>query len=264
MKICILNQEKFHLETIDFYKKNFEIVDENEADIIVINNFKPIETGKVVACNSTGIEHIKSPEIISLQDEDLSDFTAVAELCLGMAIYTMRFFKKEEIKGKTLGIFGFGRIGKQLLRLIRPFGVYVFGYDKRANPKKGIDITELTIKSGEIIDMSTKMEDVLCQDIVSLHISATEENRNFIDKEKFAMMKDGAIFLNSARPWLVEEEGLKWALDNKLAGAWIDFQIPLIHPKLIKTTHLGGTTKESTKRSEMLIAQKLKKLYGDK
>lgn len=95
-------------------------------------------------------------------------------------------------------------------------------------------------------------------DIVSLHITADESNRNFMDKEKFRMMKDGAIFLNSSRGWLVDYEALKWALDNKLAACWTDFDLPIKHDKLITTSHIGGSTLESTRKSELLIAQKIK------
>ncbi len=245
MKIYLKNQENFYPETIEFYKNNFELVKEKDAEIIVINDFKTIETDKIVACNSTGIDHINAFEIISLRGEDLSDLTAVAELCLGKTILLTRTFKKEEIRGKTLGIIGYGRIGKQFEIYAKLVGMNVYHFDKE-EPEH--NLYNLLYKS----------------DIVSLHISANEENRNFFKKEYFEQMKDGAIFLNSTRPWLVEEKGLKWALDNKLAGAWFDFKITFIHPKLVTTNHLGGTTLESRKKSEMILAKKILKLYGGK
>ena len=64
-KIHVRNPKNFNRETIEFYRNNFEIVSEEEADIIVINDFKEANyPKKIVACNSTGIEHIKAKEII--------------------------------------------------------------------------------------------------------------------------------------------------------------------------------------------------------
>ena len=117
MKIYLRNQSNFHPETVDFYLNNFELTQPKDADVIVINDFSEIDTSIPVACNSTGIDHIKAPKIISLRGEDLSDLTAVPELCLGMAIFLTRLYKKEEIRGKTLGLIGYGRIAKQFAKM---------------------------------------------------------------------------------------------------------------------------------------------------
>jgi len=239
MKLYIKYLEKFHSETIDFYRKHFEIVDsKSKADVIVVNDFKKITANKIVACNTTGIDHIKSPKIISLRGEDLNELTAVPELCLGMAIYTMRIFKNQEVKEKTLGIIGYGRIGKQFANYAKCIGMKSVHYDEN--------------------DKRTNLDYVLKNsDIVSLHITADTRNKGFFNKKKFEKMKNGSILLNSARHWIVDSGCLKWALNNKLAGAWFDFELPFEHPKLITTSHLGGTTLESKKKSEMIIAKKL-------
>ena len=130
MKIYIPNPEKFFPETLEFYMSFAEFAGPDEADLVVINDFEPIESTKPVACNSTGLDHINAPEIISLRGEDLSDFTAVPELTLGIMIYLTRVFKREEIKGKTLGIIGSeGRIGKILTNMAEALGVNVIHYD---------------------------------------------------------------------------------------------------------------------------------------
>ena len=92
-KIFLRNPGNFNAETVEYYKTFAEFVPEEEADIIVINDFNPIKTKKIVACNSTGTDHIQAKRIIKLQGEDLSDYTAVAELCLGMMIIVTRLFK---------------------------------------------------------------------------------------------------------------------------------------------------------------------------
>jgi phosphoglycerate dehydrogenase-like enzyme len=245
MKFSLRNAEKFNPGTVAFYQEHFELVEEKDADVIVINDFEPITTDKIVACNSTGLDHIKAPEVISLRGEDLTDLTAVPELCLGMAILLTRELKREEIRGKTLGLIGYGRIAKKFERYAVEMGMNVVVCEK-GDPKV-------------LLEMS---------DIVSLHITADEDNRNFFDWEKFKFMKDGSILLNSARPWLVERDALKWALDHKLAGAWFDFDMPgsehIEHDNFVTTDHLGGTTKESRAKSELIIANKLLKRYGNR
>jgi phosphoglycerate dehydrogenase-like enzyme len=101
-------------------------------------------------------------------------------------------------------------------------------------------------------------------DIVVLSITSDEKNRDFMDQKKFQKMKSGAVFLNHSRPFLVNEEALKWALDNKLSACWFDFDMPFKHPKLITTSHLGGTTKESKAKSELILAKKLLREYASK
>ena len=244
--IHIVNPHKFHKETLDFYRKFCEETTFEKAEFIITTNFDPIEiTGnrKVHICsNTTGYDHInisKAPnaEIISLRGEDLSDITAVAELTLGMMIMLTRLFKNEEIKGKTLGLIGYGRIAKQLEVMARNMGMHILAHDKGS---KRI------------------LKDVLeYSDIISLHITADEENRNFIDKQMFKRMRDGAVFLNSARPWLVDIEVLRWALRNKLSVAWFDFTMPFQEKNLITTNHLGGSTKQSRAQTEQMIAEKV-------
>jgi len=106
------------------------------------------------------------------------------------------------------------------------------------------------------VNLNTLLQE---SDIVVLSITSDEVNRNFLDKSKFKRMKDGVILLNYSRPWLVHEQDLLWALNNKLSACWYDFDMPFQHPKLITTSHMGGTTKESKKRSELLIAKKIER-----
>ena len=99
-------------------------------------------------------------------------------------------------------------------------------------------------------------------DVVSVHITADEENRDWFNKEKFEQMKDGAILLNSSRAWLIEESSFQNALESgKISAAWSDFPVDFSHKNLTVTEHLGGTTIESRRKSEMLLAEKIKRIY---
>jgi len=245
--IHIVNPHKFNKETLDFYKEFCKETTFEKAEFIITTNFDPIEIvgdRKVYICtNTTGIEHLNisqapNAEIISLRGEDLSGITAVAELTLGMMIMVTRIFKGEEVKGKILGIIGYGRIGKQFHEMAENMGMTVIWYDKK--------------------DSNHVLKDLLEKsDIVSLHITADEKNRGWFDKSKFKRMKDESIFLNSARPWLVDEGAFKWALNNKLSASWVDFDIPFQHQRIVTTKHLGGATKESRAITEKIIAEKV-------
>lgn len=244
MKIYLRNQESFSPKAVDEYNKFATIVPEEEADLIVVNDFTPIETKKPVAINATCPDSVKSPHIIDLKGEDLSSVTAVAEWTLSNMIRLMRMQSPgEQMSYKTLGLIGFGRIAKQFAAMSKPHGMHIHAYD--------------------ISEYYNMLEAVLSSDVVSLHITASEENKNFMDRQKFEQMKDGSYFLNSSRPWLVDMEALKWALDNKLEGAWFDFELPFKHPKLLTTNHRGGDTREAKEHTELLIANKVKKYVSN-
>ena len=200
---------------------------------------------KAVFTRTTGRDHIdlkyceeKGIEVVNLKGEELTEVVAVPELTLWAMLELVRKRDGRELSTKKLGIIGYGRIGTLL-------------YDFASSL-----VDEIGVNDKEHPD--SKINDLLkWSDMVSLNISSTEDNRNFMDLEKFKIMKDGSYFLNSARGWLVDNDALKWALDNKLAGAWSDFPVPFEHPKLLVTNHVGGRTLESSQKTEVIIVNKL-------
>jgi len=132
MKVYLRNKEGFSEEARKFYESNFTITNENEADIIVANDFLEADyPDKIVARNSTAEDGIVAKEIVSLRGEDLSDLKGVSELTWAMIVYCLRVFKGEEARGKTLGIIGGnGRIAKHLIEIAEFLGVNVITYDK--------------------------------------------------------------------------------------------------------------------------------------
>ena len=164
------------------------------ADILVINDFKfkidkeIIDKVKAVFTRTTGLDHIdtdyakeKGVEVIPLKGEELGDVVAVPELCIGKMIELLRMGTPGyELKGKTLGLIGYGRVSKLVEKYALAFGTRV----------KWID--NFNVPDTEIF--KEDLANVLYSDIVSLHITASEENRNFMDLEKFKIMKEGAFF----------------------------------------------------------------------
>ena len=196
---------------------------------------------KLVATRTTGTDHITGKvEVIKLVGEELTDVRAVPELCLQKMLELLRRDGRE-LSGKTVGLIGYeGRISKILREFLEPITEDIWGIEKGTEAQ---DIKHFLNSC----------------DVVSLNISSTEENRGFMDRSKFEMMKDGSYFLNSARPWLVDDEAFKWAMKNKLAGAWSDFPLGWTAENLIQTNHIGGKTLESSIKTEKIITEKLLK-----
>ena len=168
--------------------------------------------------------------------------------------------QSHEIRGKTLGIVGYGNIGTQLSNLAEAMGMRVIYYDQTDKLRHGN--VEPSNSLGELLGAS---------DVVSLHVPQTPETKGMIGQEQIAQMKDGAILINNARGDLVDLEALAEALKSgKLAGAAVDvfpvepssnkdaFQSPLQNiENVILTPHVGGSTIEAQSRIGEEVARKL-------
>lgn len=145
--------------------------------------------------------------------------------------------KNDLLKGRTIGIIGYGRVGQRLYELLKPFGVEVLRYDiKKSTCHSYVSLEELLIKS----------------DIITLHCSLTEETINMIGYDEFSLIKDDVVLINTARARIINESALldfalsthhKIALDN------------VLHPYLFKdyknviiTSHEASYTHETRKK----------------
>jgi D-3-phosphoglycerate dehydrogenase len=193
-----------------------------------------------------------------------SNTRSVVELALGQIIMLMRnVFPRStelhnglwnkttdnarEVRGKNLGIIGYGNIGKQLSVLAEALGMRVYYYDR-----------EDRLALGNAKKCAT-LEDLLnVSDVVSLHIDDSKSNRNFIGEREFNQMRDGAILINLSRGFVVDIQALANALKSKkLGGAALDvfpeepgsngpFETPLKGiSNVILTPHIGGSTVEA-------------------
>ena len=152
-----------------------------------------------------------------------------------------------ELDGKTIGIIGFGRIGRAVGRLARAFGMNVLACGSR-ECEEGREI-------GSYVDLDTLLAH---SDIVSLHCPLFPENRGMINAEAIAKMKDGAMLINTARGPLMDEQAVADALKSgKLRGAAVDVvsQEPILgdNPllstrKCIITPHIAWAPVESRQR----------------
>lgn len=146
-----------------------------------------------------------------------------------------------QLRGKTLGIIGLGAIGRQFARLGEAIGMRVIAWTMHPNPALGIQLTEI--------------DDLLREsDVVSLHLRLSADTTGFLGRREFALMKPGAIFINTARGPIADEPALIEALaSHRLAGAGLDVfdtePLPKGHPltkldNVVITPHCAGVTPE--------------------
>lgn len=171
-----------------------------------------------------------------------------------------------EMKGKKLGLIGFGRVGVEVCRRARALGMKILAYDPYVKPEA------VRAEGAEPVDFETLLRE---SDIVSIHARLTEETRHMIGEREFKLMKPTAIFVNTARGELVDEKALIKALeDGWIAGAALDVferePLPPDNPLLkmenvTVTPHIAGASKETVYRSATMIAEDIKRvLKGEK
>jgi D-3-phosphoglycerate dehydrogenase len=165
-----------------------------------------------------------------------------------------------EVRGKTLGIVGYGNIGSQLSYLAEAMGMRVIFYDLTDKLRRGN--TEPTESLAELLAES---------DVVTLHVPETPATHRMIDAAEIAAMKPGAYLINNSRGTVVDLDALAAALrEGRLRGAAIDvfpvepgsnaerFQSPLQGlDNVILTPHVGGSTEEAQERIGAEVARKL-------
>lgn len=194
-----------------------------------------------------------------------SNTRSVAELVIGASIILIRKILDKnkaahegqwnkdakgsfEIRGKTLGIIGYGNIGSQVSILAESLGMKVIFYD---------NVTKLPLGNAE--SRKTLKEVVSKADIITLHIPETQQTKNLVNKSLLKHFKKGSILINFARGEVVDLDALTTALTSRdLSGAAIDvfpvepekngdpFSSPLQHiPNVLLTPHIGGSTEEA-------------------
>lgn len=164
-----------------------------------------------------------------------------------------------EIMGKTMGIIGLGRIGKEVAIRAKAFGMTVIAYD--------VYWDEAFAASHDIVRASGVAEIFEKSDVISLHTNLTPETRDMVRAETIATMKDGVIILNCSRGEVVHTADLAAALESGKVGGYgadvLDEEPPPAdHPLLkakncIVTSHIGSRTYESVQRQAMMAAQNL-------
>ena len=228
----------------------------------------------VEAATEKGVIVVNSPDgnTIAASEHTIALMLAVSRNIVPAAVSTKEAkwerdkFTGNELFGKTLGVMGFGRIGRKVVHIALAIGMKVLVYDPFATE-------EIVQKSGAIYE--TSLDDFLPKlDYLSLHIPKTPETNNIINKDNMSKMKNTAIIINCSRGGLVNEEDLKNALENgTIAAAAVDVFVnepkietcPLTQYKnnnLILTPHLGASTKEAQINVALDVAKQIKQVLS--
>lgn len=164
-------------------------------------------------------------------------------------------FAGEEIKGKTLAVIGLGAIGVLVANAASALRMKVVGYDPYMSVKHALKLSrEVTWVEG--------IQLLLAQaDFVTINVPLTPETKGYLNKDKFAMMKDGVKILNFARGGLVNHTDLKEAIESGKVGGYVtDFpdEETLKMDKVISIPHLGASTKESETNCAIMAVEQVR------
>jgi D-3-phosphoglycerate dehydrogenase len=267
------------IETVDAYYCSMEV----QVTKDIIDRAKKL---KVIATPSTGTDHIdvayaesKGIKVLCLKNdiEFLREVSSTAELAWGLLLGVLRKipsgyqsvkdgvwgrdrFRGHQLRGKTLGILGYGRLGTMVADYGKSFAMRVIACDIKPIVAEGI--TQ--------VDFHTLLSE---SDILSIHIHLTEKTRKLINQDAFAKMRDGIVLINTSRGAIIDETAFLEALESgRVSAAGIDiidgewnpdlFSHPLIayarsHDNLLITPHVGGVTYEAQTMAYTKTADKL-------
>lgn len=205
------------------------------------------------ACEAKGIKVMNTPEASSV---------AVAELAMALMLsvpnrlieahnsmkegkWLKKEIKRTELYQKTLGLIGMGRIATEVAKRAKAFEMKIIAYDP-------------FVKESQYAQMVSLEELLKNSDYISIHTPLTDETKGMLNKEKFSMMKDGVVIVNTARAKVTDEEALIDALKSKKVSfyatdVWPSDPPPENYPLLqldnvIMTPHIGANSKENLLR----------------
>jgi D-3-phosphoglycerate dehydrogenase len=212
----------------------------------------------VVVMNTPGGNSVAAAELTVAHLMALARNVVQANLELRAGKWERKKYVGVELDGKTLGVVGLGRIGREVARRAKCLRMEVIGFDPFVSSEVaagfGVKFVELKRLLAEA-------------DFVSLHLPLTDDTRHLIDAEAMATMKKGARLINCARGGLIDEAALIDALDSdRLGGAALDvFETEppsdrrlVDHPRIVATPHLGASTREAQERVGTEIAAKIR------
>ena len=243
---------------------NMEVIGRAGAGVDNINLEAATRKG-IIVMNTPGGNTVSTAEHTMALMLSMCRNIAQANQSLRAGKWDRKKYKGTELQGKTLGIIGLGKIGREVAIRSKAFGMAVIGFDpvlsEEVATKIGVDLVNLD----QIFEKS---------DIISVHVPLTDETKNLISDETLAKCKDGVKVINCARGGIVDEAAIVKALDSgKVSGAAFDvytseppeFSGPFIqHSKLVSTPHLGASTDEAQEKVAIQIAEQIVDMFNQK
>ncbi len=238
-----------------------------------VNNIpidKCTEKGVVVfntpGANANGVKELVVAGLL-LSSRNITDAVNWAKTLIGKGDEVPSLIEKgknnfagQEIQGKTLAVVGLGAIGVHVANAAHAMGMRVIGYDPYMSVKQALQLSNQ-------VKLVKGIQSLLSQaDYITLNIPLTPETKDYINKEKFGMMKNGVRILNFARGGLVALDALSEAINaGKVACYVTDFpnEKTLQMKNVISIPHLGASTKESETNCAVMAVNQLKDFLED-
>ncbi len=222
------------------------------------------------AANAKGVEVVNSPEaLVEAVAEHvvglmlaLARSIPAADASMKAGLWEKQRFVGVELKGKTLGIAGLGRIGRRVAEIARAMGMSLLGYDV-------IEVSQETLASlgCRMVDLDTLFAS---SDFITLHVPLTTETRHMVDRRRISLMKKTAALINTSRGEVVDEDALANALRaGEIGGAALDVfenEPPgpeiVASPNLVTTPHIGGQTKDAQANAVTIVGAKINQFFA--
>ena len=267
------------LETIDQYegiivrsrtKVTKEVIEKAKNLKIIARAGVGVDNIDVNAATDQGILVVNAPQSTSITVAEhamglmlsLSRKIAIADASVKSGKWEKSKFMGMELRNKTLGVIGMGRIGSQVVKRSKAFEMDVIVYDPY--------ITEETAK--ELGVEITTLDDLVQKaDVMTIHVPLTPETKGLISKDELAKMKDNAIILNCARGGIIDEADLYEALKERpelKAGLDVFENEPLENSPLatldnvVLTPHIAASTKEAQRDAAIIVAKEVKEVIN--
>ena len=233
---------------------------------------------KVIGRAGVGVDNVDldvaTKNKILVMNTPLGNLEATAELTVGLMFSLYRHihnanasthegkwekakFMGTELKGKTLGIVGFGNIGQRVAEICKVIGMQILTNSNSASEEILNSFGARKVSTEELISSS---------DVLSLHTKLDDQTKNMLNKESIAKMKSSSVIINCARGGLIHESDLKDALNNDvIAGAAIDVyetepateNVMFGAKNLLLTPHLGASSKEAQSNVAIDVANQV-------
>ena len=233
---------------------------------------------KVIGRAGVGVDNVDldvaTKNKILVMNTPLGNLEATAELTVGLMFSLFRHihnanasthegkwekakFMGTELKGKTLGIVGFGNIGQRVAEICKVIGMQILTNSNSASDEVLNSLGAKKVSTEELLSSS---------DILSLHTKLNDQTKNMLNKESIATMKKSSVIINCARGGLINESDLKDALNNNvIAGAAIDVyetepateNVMFGTKNLLLTPHLGASSKEAQSNVAIDVANQV-------
>jgi D-3-phosphoglycerate dehydrogenase len=239
---------------------------------------------KVIGRAGAGLDTI---DVVTARERDImvvnspdSNTLAVAEHTMALLLALVRHLPQADVSlkqgrwekkqlmgtglaGKTLGIIGFGRIGREVAIRALAFGMTVLVNQRRPTPELNLEMGVTAVDLNDLLKKS---------DFVSLHVPSRPETEKLIGAEQLALMKPTAYLINTARGTVIDEEAMLAALnENRLNGAALDVFVEepathnalAQHPKVIATPHIAASTQDAQQAGAITVARQIIDIIRD-